>query len=265
MKQPNLLPLLLAGAVGLGALLPVTGWAWSRHGDVEIEILDDRGREFRQYPLIESGGRRTERAYLEAERGANYSIRVRNRSRDRVGLVIAVDGRNIISGEKSYLDSDERKYVLGPHESAEYEGWRTGRNRVNRFYFTDAGDSYADAFGDRSAMGVIAVAVFRERERHSRRSDDVQAYDGPEARHGGPKGSKPGTGFGESEWSPSRQVRFEPEDRPVARYFFKYEWRSTLCRRGIIECHRDEPYNRFWPDRDGFAPPPPYDRRLLRP
>jgi hypothetical protein len=266
MRRPKPFELLFATAVALAALLPASGWAWSRHGDVDIEILDDRGHEFRQFPLVESRGRRTERAYLEAERGAGYSIRVRNRTKHRIGLVIAVDGRNIISGKKSYLDSDERKYVLRPHESAEYDGWRTGKHKVNRFYFTDAGDSYADAFRDRSAMGVIAVAVFREKERHPRRFDDIQAYDGPETRHGAPKKAQPGTGFGETEWSPSRQVRFEPEHRPMAEYFFKYEWRSTLCRKGIIECRRHDRGNRFWPD-DGFAPPPPSrgERRLLTP
>ena len=60
------------------------------------------------------------------------------------------------------LRADERMYVLPPHESATYEGWRTERDTVNRFYFTEPGDSYAAAFGDRSAMGVIAVAAFRE-------------------------------------------------------------------------------------------------------
>jgi len=263
MKRQSLLVSLLSAVVGLGALLPATGWAWSRVGDVEIEIVDDRGRELPQYPLVESGGRRTERAYLQAERGENYSIRVRNRSRERIGLVIAVDGRNIISGDKSYLDSDEAKYVLGPRESAEYEGWRTGRNKVNRFYFTKAGDSYADAFGDRSAMGVIAVAVFRERPRHSQWIDEGSRPPGPEARHGS-KGSKPGTGYGDTEWSPSKQVRFEAEDRPSAKYFYKYEWRSTLCRKGIIECRRHEPENRFWPD-DRFAPPPPRYRGEIVP
>jgi len=262
MKKQSLFALLLSAAVGLGGLLPATGWAWSRVGDVEIEIVDDRGREFPQYPLVESGGRHTERAYLEAERGENYSIRVRNRGRERIALVIAVDGRNIISGEKSYLDSDEPKYVLGPRESAEYEGWRTGRNRVNRFYFTKAADSYADAFGDRSAMGVIAVAVFREKPRRSQWMDEDSRHEGPEQRHGSGKRSQPGTGYGDTEWSPSRQVRFEAESRPTARYFYKYEWRSTLCRKGIIECRRREPENRFWPD-DGFAPPPPMHRGAI--
>ena len=41
-------------------------------------------------------------------------------------------------------------------------GWRASLEAVNEFYFTDWKDSYAEAFGDRSARGVIAVAVYRE-------------------------------------------------------------------------------------------------------
>jgi hypothetical protein len=74
----------------------------------------------------------------------------------------------------------------------------------------------------------------------------------------------PGTGYGESEWSPSRRVEFEPARRPFARFFLKYAWRDTLCREGVIDCGRDRPrpYNRSWDENDDYAPPPPrYDRQ----
>jgi hypothetical protein len=233
--------------------------------DVAIDIIDDSGRTLRQYPSRSERGGNTIRTFIEAAGDENYVIRAHNRSPHRVGLVIAVDGRNIISGKKSYLDRNERKYVLDPHESAVYDGWRTARNRINRFYFTDPEDSYADAFDDRSAMGVIAVAVYREKSRfpqpltaqpkRKRFSSDIRSSrDDSEA----------GTGFGEEEWSPSRTVRFEPQREPIARYFVKYEWRETLCRKGILSCGRHQSKNRFWPDEwddnDGFAPYPPRDR-----
>jgi hypothetical protein len=250
----------------MGVLAPDTGWAWRRAGDLEIDVVDDRGRELRQIPVSQSGRGGAQRAYLEAKRGDDYAIRVRNRSGERLGLVIAVDGRNIISGRRSDLARNERKYILGPYETAVYEGWRTGSHKVNRFYFTDAADSYADAFGDRSAMGVIAIAVYREKARRPQQLDKGGPYPLPQHRHGNAKGGAPrtqapGTGFGETQWSPSRQVRFEPDDRAIARHFLKYEWRDTLCRKGLIECRR-EPRNRFWSDEArfgeaGFAPPPP--------
>lgn len=247
---------------------------WAQRFDareVEVEVVDDRGRPFPQYPLRRGGGPTVYKAHLEAVRGSNYSIRIRNRGDQRIGVVIAVDGRNIISGNRSNLRPDERMYVLGPGQQETYEGWRTGRNRVNRFYFTDAGDSYAGAWGDYSAMGVIAVAAFRENlpvqpwsqegpgysdQRGLRRAPPSEA-----APLGAAPGAKaePGTGYGESEWSPSRRVEFEPERRPFARFFLKYAWRDTLCRQGVIDCG-GRPWpprpNRLW-DEDGYAPPPP--------
>lgn len=142
--------------------LPMLAGAGHTAGDVTIDILGADGRRFALHPA-RSEASDVRRAYLEARYREPYRIRVRNRSARRVGLVIAVDGRNIISGARSELAHDERMYVLGPWESAQYEGWRTSSDRVNEFYFTDWSDSYAEAFGDRTARGVIAVAVYRER------------------------------------------------------------------------------------------------------
>jgi hypothetical protein len=240
---------------------------WPDANDVAITVIDDRGREFPQYPLRRESGADTYRAYLEAREGKNYAIRVHNRSDRRIGVVIAVDGRNIISGDKSRLRSDERMYVLNPYQQTTYEGWRTGKNWVNRFYFTAAEDSYADAWGDRTAMGVIAVAVFREKQyyRPWQRDDEFAR---PEARgktQRAPSAAteEAGTGFGDKDWSPARQVDFEAEERAAGRYFIKYEWRETLCRKGVIRCDDvwppRRPRNRFWDEWDdsGYAPYPP--------
>src|SRR5512139_1660411 len=132
---------------------------------VDVDVVGDSRGKLPEY--IAAGRVRppdTHRAYVEALQGERYAVRVTNRTGERVGLVIAVDGRNILSGKKSHLRPDERMYILPPHESATYEEWRTERDTVNRFYFTDPGDSYAAAFGDTSAMGVVAVAVYREKE-----------------------------------------------------------------------------------------------------
>jgi len=226
--------------------------------DIVVNVVtDDRG-VLRQYP---ADWRRdgVGKSYIEARDDERYSLRIRNSTNQRIGVVIAVDGRNIISGEKSYLKSNERMYVLGPWQTAEYEGWRTAKNRVNRFYFTGMDDSYAADWGDYSAMGVIAVAVFEERKpknnwQHSSRSSTS-------SKQSAPMREAPGTGMGEDAWSPSRKVSFKPRKHPVTEKFIKYEWRSTLCREGIISCRYDyqENRNRFWPrgewgSRDGYAP-----------
>jgi hypothetical protein len=157
MKTSYAPKLALVALFALAGIIPAQASLRANGDDVEIEIVDDWGRTFHQHPV--SSGGHTTRAYVEAKRGTNYSIRVSNNSEDRIGLVIAVDGRNIISGKKSHLHRSERKYVLGPYQTAEYEGWRTAKNRVSRFYFTDAAYSYAEAFDDASAMGVLPATA----------------------------------------------------------------------------------------------------------
>jgi hypothetical protein len=264
--------------VGLMAMMLLSSsvaWTQRLNADgVEVEVISDRGRPLSRYPLRGGGGSSVYKAYVEAVRGENYSVQIRNRTNQRIGVVVAVDGRNIISGDRSNLRPNERMYVLAPHQQESYEGWRTGKNRVNRFYFTDAGDSYSGAWGDYSAMGVIAVAAFRETEKYK---SPVQPWaqegsgysDQRGLRRAPPVGaapraeSEPGTGYGESEWSPSRKVEFDPERRPFAQFFLKYAWRETLCQQGVIECGGGgrRPKNRFWNENEDYVPPPPRDER----
>ena len=136
----------------------------SKEGAVDVRIVSDHGSEFtkfRTYPRFRQEGRYF---YVEASKGERYSIQVTNTSNRRVGVVIAVDGRNIVDGKKSDLKGRERMYIIGPYETNTFEGWRTAMDRTNRFYFTEQSDSYAEkVFADGSAMGTIAVAVFSER------------------------------------------------------------------------------------------------------
>ncbi|MDG4550409.1 MAG: hypothetical protein P9F19_13540 [Candidatus Contendobacter sp.] len=263
-----------AGLMAALLLGPTVVWAQRYGGDVEVEVVSDRSRTLPQYPVREERGG-VYKAYLEAARGRNYSIQIRNRTNQRVGVVIAVDGRNIISGDRSDLRPDERMYVLGPYQQESYEGWRTGKNRVNRFYFTEAGDSYSGAWGDYSAMGVIAVAAFRESTRIQPQpwSQEGPGYSDQRGLRRAPSSAEsaapraapaePGTGYGEREWSPSRRVEFDPERRPFAQVFLKYAWRETLCRQGVVNCDegRRPPRNRLWNEDDRYAPPPPREER----
>jgi hypothetical protein len=246
--------------------------AWS---GVDVEIVSDRGELFPTYPVARSSGRDL-RAYLEARNEARYRIRVHNRGGGRVGLVIAVDGRNIISGARSDLARGEPMYILESDERAAYEGWRTSETEVHEFYFTDWKDSYAEAFGDRSARGVIAVAVFRERVPQTtlrepgilrqKESESAAGASRPapveQAQTAKSRSDSAGTGFGTEVYSPVRVVDFESERTPARRYIFKYEWRETLCAKRVIECAAPEK-TRFWDDdeRLSFAPFPPARNR----
>ena len=235
-------------------------WA-SNPAPVSIEIVAADGRSFREIPVAARDG--SSRSYLQAEKGARYQVRVHNTTGERLGLVIAVDGRNIINGAKSELARDEPMYVLAGWDSQSYAGWRANLDAINEFYFTDWSDSYAEAFSDRSARGVIAVAVYREvapprpvyqpRPQEERSADVSPAASAPQK--DGQRADSAGTGYGDRRIDRAVQVNFVARSEPDRRHFIKYEWRDTLCRKHVIECGER---NRFWDESAlGFVPPPP--------
>jgi hypothetical protein len=236
---------------------------------VSVEIVSPDGSTFREFPVRSRDG--SLRSYLQAEKGARYQVRVRNDSGERLGLVIAVDGRNIINGAKSELTRNEPMYVIGAWQTENYSGWRASLEAVNEFYFTDWTDSYAEAFGDRSARGVIAVAVYREvgppsvdqrwkeDDREAAASRPAPASAGADRAAGEAKSARrdesAGTGYGDRRIDHAVAVEFVAQPDPDSRHFIKYEWRQTLCRKHIVDCGER---NRFWDESTlGFAPPPP--------
>jgi len=254
----------LPGGAFAGAASPLT-----------VEVIAPDGHSFREIPMTSRDG--ALRSYLQAEKGAHYEVRVRNSSGERLGLVIAVDGRNIINGKRSDLAGTEPMYVLDAWDTQSYAGWRASLEAVNQFYFTDWKDSYAEAFGDHSARGVIAVAVFREvppqppvyqpyREQADRAADaPASAGAAPPAASaersarksddGGRRDESAGTGYGDRRIDHAVRVDFIAQSSPDSRHFIKYEWRETLCRKRVMECGEA---NRFWDESVlGFAPPPP--------
>jgi hypothetical protein len=236
---------------------------------VSIEIVDARGTVFREFPVNARDG--SLRSYLQAEKGARYQVRVRNTTGQRLGLVIAVDGRNIINGSKSDLARTEPMYVLDAWSTQDYAGWRANLDAINEFYFTDWSDSYAEAFGDRSARGVIAVAVYgeeapprpvyraiEERELSADAAGAPAASAAPPSRTDKAAERSAGTGYGDRRADHAVQIEFVARSNADSRHFIKYEWRETLCRKRVLECGEK---NRFWDEGTlGFAPPPPRRR-----
>lgn len=238
-------------------------------GEVTIEIVSESGSAFLIIPHKDfwSGGTHIIKKYLEAKRGEHYGIVIHNRTPERIGLVIAVDGRNIISGKKSDLKTREDMYIVNRYEHGQFTGWRTASDKVHRFYFTDMGDSYAmKTFSDSTSMGVIAVAIYREKERPLYEKKTLNntpasplAESPDRSKSGAARDERAGTGFGNEQYSPTIKVAFEPEATPIQKTLVKYEWRETLCRKGFLNCTQ-EPANRLW-DEDDYAPfPPGYPR-----
>jgi len=120
-----------------------------------LEIYDRNDGSVLQ--VYEKDGRR----YVVGTPGHEYALRIRNTSAARILAVTSVDGVNVISGDTA--SPDQSGYVIDAYGSVEIAGWRKGLDRIAAFYFTDLGDSYAARTGRPQNVGVIGVAVFREK------------------------------------------------------------------------------------------------------
>lgn len=123
---------------------------------VDIAVVDrDDGQWLPQY-------RHRGDTWVPGVPGHRYAIRLSNTSGERVLVVLSVDGVNAISGEDA--NPAQTGYVLAPWQSTEISGWRKSLDDVAQFYFTDLPDSYAARTGRPDNVGVIGIAVFRERQ-----------------------------------------------------------------------------------------------------
>jgi hypothetical protein len=93
--------------------------------------------------------------------GHRYAVRLYNHSNARVLTVLSVDGVNAITGQTA--DPQQSGYVLDAYQSTEVDGWRKDMSEIAQFNFTAIDDSYAARTGRPDNVGVIGVAVFREK------------------------------------------------------------------------------------------------------
>jgi hypothetical protein len=94
--------------------------------------------------------------------GARYSIEIRNRLGERLLAVTSVDEVNVVSGATAGWD--QTGYVFSPGEHYEITGWRKTDREIAAFTFTASPNSYAERTGRPANVGVIGVALFRERQ-----------------------------------------------------------------------------------------------------
>jgi len=287
----------LLAATALGGAAPV--FAHSPYGAgggvgslVSVSFEVD-GRTSPLYPAPDGSGR----YYLEAWRGARYAVRLANRTGERLGVLLTVDGLNAISGERSPAGfrPPGRMYVLYPWDDTVVQGWRTSLQDVRQFTFVDEERSYAARSGKATGrLGWIEVEIYRERRPVARpwpywpyRPDDGRPYDGepreegrrdPGAKDDGASAARdgiverapappataapsyPGTGWGPRAEDPVRVVSFDPEPAPTERITLRYEYASALRALGILPRSwwtRDRLHER---DRgeESFARPPIY-------
>ena len=101
------------------------------------------------------------RYFVAAQTGGRYALRVENVTAERVMVVLSVDGVNVVSGETA--DTSQRGYILSPYQTADISGWRKSQTEIAAFRFAPLSQSYAARTGRPVEVGVIGMAVFRER------------------------------------------------------------------------------------------------------
>ncbi len=94
--------------------------------------------------------------------GQRYQLRVRNHTGQRVEAVVTVDGRDAVSGAVGDY-RNQRGYIVPPYGSVVVDGFRQSHQSVAAFRFTTPGDSYSARRGTPQNVGVVGVAVFREK------------------------------------------------------------------------------------------------------
>jgi hypothetical protein len=101
--------------------------------------------------------------YIAGTPGHRYAVRIANRTGARVMTVLSVDGVNAVTGQTA--DANQSGYVLDAYQSTEVDGWRKNMSEIAQFNFTALDNSYAARTGRPNNVGVIGVAVFREKQR----------------------------------------------------------------------------------------------------
>jgi hypothetical protein len=193
--------------------------------------------------------------WIAGKPGARYAIEIRNRGTGRVLAVTSVDGVNVVTGETAGWG--QNGYVFFPGQRYQIAGWRKSDAEVAAFTFTALPESYAALTGRPANVGVIGVALFRERpapavsiqDSESRRqAAPGDAVGAPRAEAAKPSSAAPlsaesslksqpdlGTGHGEREYSYVDHTEFtRMQDQPNEVIRIRYDSLEKLVAMGIV-------------------------------
>jgi hypothetical protein len=276
--------------LGLGALLCSAAFSAQALGRLADLTIVDRSSGA-TLPVYYHHGE----YWVAGQPGARYSIAIRNQGEDRLLAVTSVDGVNVLTGASAGVM--QSGYVFDSYSGYQISGWRKSDNEVAAFEFAAAADSYAERTGRPQQVGVIGVALFRERRAQPLPST-APAYPQPERREQGgasesragksdmadlssapalaakaPSGGAPvpsenapqksrqqlGTGHGQIETSPIAHTSFErAQSQPNEIIRIRYDSRESLIAMGIISEQPRPPVNPF--PASGYVPDPPARR-----
>ena len=243
---------LLVAVLGCAAAMPVMLRASSDRPSAGIEIMV---KGVSQPKFVHNG-----RLYVEALKGREYAIRLRNPYPVRVAVALSVDGLNTIDARETTA-GDARKWVLGPYEIVTISGWQTSQSEARRFEFTTEARSYGAALGKTENLGMISAVFFKERvpvpvpnssNEEKRRQDQaprVGAAPAAPAQEADAESSRmkadeyAATGMGRRTDHAVTQVWLDLEDTPSQAVNIRYELRPQLVRLGILS-PRPDPLDR---------------------
>jgi len=240
------------------------------YSDFELNVLVD-GRPVPEYQV-------RDKTYIEALRGAEYELQIRNPLSERVAVALSVDGLNSIDARHTSA-WNASKWVIEPYGTITIGGWQMSSERARRFYFTNENDSYAAKLGQTANLGVISAVFFRERNRYpvpitppplSRKGVDrgqpkEETNSEAQQRESAAKGRtvRPSdddyaaTGIGRSVRNDVRWIQMDLESRPAAEISIRYEFYAALLRLGVVpRPYQIDPLRRREQSR-GFSPEPP--------
>jgi hypothetical protein len=186
--------------------------------------------------------------------GARYAVNVRSQHHGRVLAVTSVDGINVITGGNAAFN--QTGYIYDPWQGYDIAGWRKSSQEIAAFTFTSIPRSYAARTGRPQNVGIIGVALFRERpepmvaqpmyEQSAVADAGASAPSASENRSARSKSTEGlGTGHGRREFSEVRHVDFEREQsQPNEIIRIRYDSYDNLVALGVI---RRTPTPRYAP------------------
>ena len=242
---------------------------------VDLQVRDlDNGRLLERHP-------HHGRWHLAGEPGHRYALVLRNLTGERLLAVLSVDGVNVVSGQTAA--PNQSGYVLEPWQQIEVRGWRKSLAQVAEFHFTALPDSYAARTGRPENVGVIGLAVFRERRpvlawqppvvtprlADAQAAAEAERAAAPASAPAGAEGRRDlaaaphatrqalGTGHGQRRWDAARTTHFErASSRPDQVLSLYYDSYQALVARGVLPRQRPPAWREPQAFPVGFVPDP---------